>query len=172
MTAPELPRWRSHKEVGAAPLIRVDGRTESGGYVLSVGDPDHPVTVIAPADIFARAMANAGDYIVRYDDGYLSWSPKAAFESGYVGIGPGNANNVFAGQPDARQSGSVNEPVSRFRPRYRALTDEEKAIHDDVKAAFEAAEQQIMRIKGGRYRALALTSLEESCMWAVKELTG
>jgi hypothetical protein len=31
---------------------------------------------------------------------------------------------------------------------------------------------QIERIKPGRYRALAITALEESCMWAIKGLTA
>ena len=80
--------------------------------------------------------------------------------------------HVFEGAPDGRQSSDQALAVSRFRPRYRALSNDEKAIHDDVKAAFEAVEKQIERIKPGRYRALALTALEESCMWAVKELTA
>lgn len=80
--------------------------------------------------------------------------------------------NVFDGAADARQSGDQALCVSRFRPRYRALSDHEKAVHDGVKAAFEAVEQQIERIPPGRYRALAITALEESCMWAIKELTA
>ena len=73
---------------------------------------------------------------------------------------------------DARQSDDAELPVSRFRPRYRALTDEELALADDVKAAFAAVEKQIERIKTGRYRSLAMTALEEACFWAIKELTG
>jgi hypothetical protein len=80
--------------------------------------------------------------------------------------------HVYEGEPDARQSDDVSLPVSRFRPKYRALTDVEKAIHDDVKAAFEEVEVQISRIKDGRYKSLAMTALEESCMWAIKELTS
>lgn len=79
--------------------------------------------------------------------------------------------HVFEGAPDARQSDDRIE-VSRFRPRYRALSDEEKALHDEVKAAFVEVEKSIERIKAGRYRSLALTALEESCMWAIKELTA
>ena len=41
--------------------------------------------------------------------------------------------NVFDGQPDGRQSDAVDAPVSRFRPTYRALTDDEKALHDAIK---------------------------------------
>jgi hypothetical protein len=79
--------------------------------------------------------------------------------------------NVFEGAPDGRQSDERIE-VSRFRPKYRALDDREKELHDKLKGQFEEVEQTIMLIKAGRYRALALTSLEEACMWAVKELTG
>lgn len=51
-------------------------------------------------------------------------------------------SNVFEGQPDGRQSGDVAMPVSRFRPRYRALTDDEKALHDAIKA--KAAELEAL----------------------------
>lgn len=80
--------------------------------------------------------------------------------------------DVFEGKPDDRQSADVAEPVSRFRPRYRALTDEEKALHDALKAKAVELEALFEQVKPGRYRALALTSLEESIMWVVKELTA
>lgn len=80
--------------------------------------------------------------------------------------------NVFEGKPDARQSDSVNHPVSRFRPTYRALTDEEKALHDDLKNKAAELEALFGKIKMGRYNALAITSLEQAIMWIVKELTS
>jgi hypothetical protein len=80
--------------------------------------------------------------------------------------------NVFEGKPDARQSDSVQEPVSRFRPRYRALTDEEKALHDALKAKAAELEALYERVKPGRYKSLAFTDLESSVMWIVKELTS
>lgn len=81
-------------------------------------------------------------------------------------------SHVFDGQPDGRQSASVNEKVSRFRPRYRALTDEEKALHDQLKDKAAEMEALYDQVKMGRYKALALTTLEESVMWIVKELTS
>lgn len=80
--------------------------------------------------------------------------------------------DVFEGAADARQSSDVNEVVSRFRPRYRALTDAEKALHDALKS--KAAELEVLfeQVKPGRYRSLGLTALEESVMWTVKELTS
>ena len=80
--------------------------------------------------------------------------------------------NTFEGKPDARQSDDVKHPVSRFRPTYRALTDDEKALHDDLKAKAVELEALFGKVKPGRYNALALTSLEQSLMWIVKELTS
>lgn len=80
--------------------------------------------------------------------------------------------NVFEGKPDGRQSDDPNLKVSRFRPVYRALTDEEKALHDELKAKAAELEALFARVKPGRYNALAITSLENSLMWIVKELTS
>ena len=80
--------------------------------------------------------------------------------------------DVFEGKPDARQSGDVAHVVSRFRPTYRALTDEEKALHDEIKTKAAELEALFGRVKPGRYNALAITSLEQSVMWVVKELTS
>ena len=80
--------------------------------------------------------------------------------------------NVFEGQPDARQMASPTEPLSRFRPRYRALSDDEKALHDALKAKAVELEELFGQVKPGRYNSLAMTSLEESLMWIVKELTS
>lgn len=81
--------------------------------------------------------------------------------------------NVFDGLPDGRQSPDVMHKVSRFRPTYRALTDDEKALHDEIKSKAEELEKLYDRMRTkGRYSALAVTSLEESVMWAVKQLTS
>jgi len=80
--------------------------------------------------------------------------------------------NVFEGPTDGRQSGSVSAIVSRFRPTYRALTDEEKALHDEIKSAADHLESLFNKVKPGRYNALAITALEQSVMWVVKELTS
>jgi hypothetical protein len=80
--------------------------------------------------------------------------------------------HIYEGQPDGRQSSSLDTNVSRFRPRYRALTDEEKALHDLIKTKADELEQVFSQVKPGRYHALAITSLEQSIMWIVKELTS
>lgn len=78
--------------------------------------------------------------------------------------------HIYEGKPDDRQGGDIT--VSRFRPRYRALTAEEKALHDDIKEKAGELEDLFLRVKPGRYRALSLTALEESIMWVIKELTS
>ncbi len=80
--------------------------------------------------------------------------------------------HVYEGQPDARQSADVAHPVSRFRPTYRALTDDEKALHDQIKSKASELEALFEKVKAGRYRSLGMTALEEAVMWTVKELTS
>lgn len=79
--------------------------------------------------------------------------------------------HVYEGQPDGRQADAAI-PVSRFRPKYRALTDEEKSLHDALKDKAAELEALYAKVKPGRYNALAITSLEQSVMWIVKELTS
>lgn len=84
--------------------------------------------------------------------------------------------HVYEGAPDGRQSDDVHMPTSRFRPRYRALTDEEKALHDEIKekaAELEALFGKVAKPSPdhARYAALAMTDLERGVMWAVKQLT-
>jgi hypothetical protein len=79
--------------------------------------------------------------------------------------------HVFEGQPDGRQA-ETTIAVSRFRPRYRPLNDEEKALHDALKEKAAELETLFAAVKPGRYNALAVTALEQSIMWIVKELTS
>jgi hypothetical protein len=79
--------------------------------------------------------------------------------------------HVFEGKPDGRQADTAIA-VSRFRPRYRALTDDEKKLHDELKAQADVLDRMFANVKDGRYKSLAITSLEQSIMWIVKELTS
>ena len=81
-------------------------------------------------------------------------------------------SNVYEGKPDARQSDDTQMQTSRFRPRYRALTDDEKVLHDQIKELASLMEMRFSEVKPGRYNALAITALEQSVMWIVKELTA
>lgn len=79
--------------------------------------------------------------------------------------------HVYEGKPDARQSDDNAAPVSLFRPRYRALSDAEKALHDEIKNKAAELEAVYAKVVTGRYHSLAVTALEQSVMWIVKELT-
>ncbi len=79
--------------------------------------------------------------------------------------------HTYEDKPDGRQADTAIS-VSRFRPKYRALTDDEKALHDALKSKAEELENLFAMVKPGRYSSLALTSLEQSVMWIVKELTS
>jgi hypothetical protein len=80
--------------------------------------------------------------------------------------------HLFAGEPDDRQSESAEASMSRFRPRYRKLTDAEVALHDELKTKATELEALFDNVAPGRYRSLAYTALEEAVMWAVKQLTA
>lgn len=82
--------------------------------------------------------------------------------------------HLFEGPPDARQ-GDENVKTSLFRPRYRGLTREEKAIHDAVKSKAEELHELLQDIAvknpDSDYNRRAEESLELAVMWAVKSLT-
>lgn len=80
-------------------------------------------------------------------------------------------SNVYEGNPDERQA-TEQIQTSRFRPRYRQLSNEEVQLHDTIKAKAQELEALFESVKDGRYKSLAFTSLEESVMWIIKELTA
>lgn len=76
-----LPRYRCHKEVQAAKIKDIVGRR-----LL----PDLPGTdnrpILVDDAYLAKHNPQPGGYYVVYDDGYASYSPAQAFESGYTRI--------------------------------------------------------------------------------------
>jgi hypothetical protein len=80
--------------------------------------------------------------------------------------------HVYQGNPDGRQSSDPQMATTMFRPRYRALTDEEKALHDEIKNKAQELANLYGQIDEGRYNSLAMTSLEQSVMWIIKQLTA
>lgn len=83
-----------------------------------------------------------------------------------------SGEHLYEGAPDGRHAAHAGVSTSRFRPRYRALTDAEKDLHDRIKAKATELEALFEEVKPGRYRALGITALEEAVMWTVKELTA
>jgi uncharacterized protein YoxC len=79
--------------------------------------------------------------------------------------------HVYEGTPDGRQSEEAIA-VSRFRTRYRALTDDEKRLHDDIKEKAAELEALFDKVRPGRYQSLGMTALEQAVMWTIKQLTS
>jgi hypothetical protein len=82
-----MKRYRSHKLVEAGVIVeRQPGRVRVADP-MGPGSPPFPGEgewIDVPDGIFVRGDPVEGvDYLVRYIDGYISWSPKAAFEAGY-----------------------------------------------------------------------------------------
>lgn len=86
-----LPKWKCHKVVGAAAILKVM-EVAGGGLHLFLDvkppahDPDLRAEAMLAPEIWARYKPVIGDYLVVYEDGYTSISPKKAFEDGYTRI--------------------------------------------------------------------------------------
>jgi hypothetical protein len=80
-----MKRYQCHKIVEAAKVIGHtttldEARTYSTLYGDDGGEYEMPTARISGGN-------GVGGYVVRYEDGYLSWSPAKAFEEGYTLIG-------------------------------------------------------------------------------------
>lgn len=79
-----LPQYKCHKVVRAA---KITGFRQNGNHDM----PDMLLGEIGCIAVelphwHAKHKPQAGGYYVVYDDGYTSYSPAAAFESGYTRI--------------------------------------------------------------------------------------
>jgi len=82
-----VKKFRSHKEVHAMKIeeIEIHGEAEQDNdHVLIGGTPREAVEVSLA--YMARHNPQVGGYYVKYEDGYESFSPAEAFESGYTEI--------------------------------------------------------------------------------------
>lgn len=75
-----LQRYVSHKIVEAGKIQGTKFTVVGTLWQIEVGGQQYDV----PMDFCARGTPKIGDYLVRYADGYLSWSPAKVFEEGYV----------------------------------------------------------------------------------------
>jgi hypothetical protein len=84
----QLPRWKCHKEVFAAKIAGIEPRasSEPTRLLLDLGSGEPRAFADMDADWLAKHQPEVGGYYVQYEDGYKSYSPAAAFESGYTRI--------------------------------------------------------------------------------------
>lgn len=69
--------------------------------------------------------------------------------------------------------GVAEETPNRFRPVYRKLDPQEQQLMTEIKMKAEELAQLMERARPipSRFTALAIVNLEQSVMWAIKELT-
>lgn len=77
----EMPLYQCHKQVRALQVKEVKLHKDGAVEVDVVEEGFAPV--IVTAEWFGKHKPVSGGYLVRYGDGYLSFSPQTAFETGY-----------------------------------------------------------------------------------------
>ena len=80
----ELPKYKSHKEVSAAKIAAIvtgDKKVEAHLIVMINGVATN---FLARQNYMDKHKPKVGGYYVKYEDGYESFSPAEAFESGYT----------------------------------------------------------------------------------------
>lgn len=89
-----MKKFQCYKQVEAFEIGKIEGCN-----LYLKGNDETFITV--SADYISRHPLNQPGYYVRYADGYESFSPKEAFESGYSEIGP--AYNSILSDEDAER---------------------------------------------------------------------
>ena len=74
--------------------------------------------------------------------------------------------------PQIAAVGANDASSTTFRPTSRELSEDEQEIRNAIYEQAEVLEAIYQKVQPGRYRTLALTSLEESVMWIAKGLTS
>lgn len=80
----QLPQYRCHKVVRAAKITGFRQNGMQGAADILLGELNG-VTTMLP-EFFKKHQPEVGGYLVQYEDGYTSYSPAKAFESGYTRI--------------------------------------------------------------------------------------
>jgi hypothetical protein len=81
----ELPKYKCHKVVAAAKIENIHNPDRSiDDYVHPALFLQYGIVIEISRAYLAKHSPVIGGYYVRYEDGYESFSPAAAFESGYT----------------------------------------------------------------------------------------
>lgn len=82
-----MPRYQSHKKVWALKIasIAIEVEGDTGTTIITPADEGFSPFVVN-AEYVDKHKPHPGGYFVQYEDGYASFSPAEAFESGYTRI--------------------------------------------------------------------------------------
>ena len=84
----EMPKYVCHKKVWALKIAEITEPTDATGTSRTIIPADEGYgPFVVDGAYMAKHKPEVGGYYVVYDDGYKSYSPAAAFESGYSLIG-------------------------------------------------------------------------------------
>ena len=87
----EMPKYKSHKIVHALKIAAInrqvtdDNCEDDGGRMITPADEGFAPFRVSHEYVRKHSPMVGGYYVV-YEDGYVSFSPAAAFESGYTRI--------------------------------------------------------------------------------------
>lgn len=104
----KLPRWKCHKEVEAFKILSITINEDGRGATLWGEETERAPATRVSLPYFTKHAPEVGGYYVRYDDGYESYSPAAAFEAGYTRL---NLDAV----DEVEESPSVPEAARQLR---------------------------------------------------------
>lgn len=108
-----MKRYRCHKIVTAARIIRIHGKLgDDGMFQLTLErDPGRVTCDFVDNAWVAQHKPVAGGYFIKYEDGYTSYSPAKAFEEGYTLIEPETAEVFVRGDAP---TAAVEALITRF----------------------------------------------------------
>lgn len=130
--APPLPLYKSHKKVRAAKIKEVyTAGPQNGETVISFEDESLEKHIYQKSELANRPEPKAGMYLVQYEDGYVSFSPPEAFESGYTPINENEddergevvADEAFAGKDHVQGEGDLKPHQQRVVDEKTQLTE-------------------------------------------------
>jgi hypothetical protein len=81
----ELPRYKCHKEVRALRIKEINcepSNPDAGADIIPIDSAYSPIEV--SVEYLMKHSPQPNGYYVLYEDGYESYSPAEAFESGYT----------------------------------------------------------------------------------------
>lgn len=81
-----LPKYKCHKEVSALKIKEVKTHASKTGVLILVPDDETYEEFEKDRFFVSKHQPHAGGYYIVYADGYQSFSPAKAFDSGYSKI--------------------------------------------------------------------------------------
>lgn len=164
----ELPKYRSHKIVGAAKIIaaRTLEQVTMWEVELSTGQSEY-----LPFERVPKGTDPVGGYFVRYQDRYASWSPREAFEGGYTLLEDRQFKVLDPGYRYELTTGQILQFLKRAPVQpgsAEAVTVADGTINEEVLAVLIDRLQHLDSLHPCRENAIAMTHLETALLWLKK----